>query len=635
MKSKNRARSTTVAMVLAGGVALGTYAGGTALDQWLSPYRDVDLLAPAGIEEVLPPDPLREERTARVIAKGYMLVSSHPAASQAGAEVMNKGGNALDAVFAAQAVLNLVEPQASGFGGGGALLYWDENAGELFSYDGRGMAPLAVDRRIFLNENGSERFLKEVMHSGGTILVPGLMALLGHAHQTHGSITLSEIFSAATKLADTGFPISPRLEAKLLGREILNGNGIHAGPFAPLIGKEILSGAILANPDYAGFLRIIANCGAGAFYSGTTGEKLVADINQAPGIPGSMSPHDLAVYRPVERKPICIPYRSYRICGAGPPVSGSLTVLQIMGLLESHPLDQENADSLEAIQLISEAARLAIADRDLYLGDPGFVDVPSSGMVNAAYLKERVKKFSLGAGPKTPAVSGYPPGASTVKYGVQQSLPPGAAAQIVARDRMGNMALLSSGLESDFGAGQWSHGFPLNNALLGFSKKNAEDGIPVRNRIEPWKRPVASWAPIIVFDSEDNPVLALGAAGDDHAAIYVARTLVAVLDWGLTLQNAISLPQFNYSHDSIQLEVKTPITGMAVRLRHRGYHVRLRIMESGLHGISLIKERGLEGGVDPRGEGMAIGDRNILPTLENAFDFVIPQKPADETIEGT
>ncbi|RED50922.1 gamma-glutamyltransferase family protein [Aestuariispira insulae] len=600
------------------------------MDQWLSPYRDVDLLAPAGIEEVLPPDPLREERTARAISKGYMITAAHPAASQAGARLLHEGGNAVDSVFAAQAILNLVMPQSSGFGGDGALIYWDEAAQRLYAYDGRGMAPLAVDRRIFLNPDGSERALDEVSNSGATILVPGLMSLLGHAHARHGEFPLEQVLGDAIFLSKNGFPLSPALHKEIRKTQVVERENSRSNPIKDALSRQLQIGSLIKNTEFASFLNVIAQCGYGAFYHGPMADSLVQTINHAPGIPGSMSKGDLASYQPKERNTICISYRGYRICGMGPPISGSLSVLQIMGMLEHHPIDKESPDSVAAVQMIAEAARLAIADHDLYVADMDYVDVPSGGLVESRYLAMRAQEFSLGPGPKGDARSGYPPGASNLRYGRQKALPPGTATQIVARDKMGNFALLTSGLETRFGSGHWVHGLPLNSALLGFSKHNTEHGVPVRNRIEPGKRPAASWAPVIVFDPQDRPILALGAAGDDQSALYVARVLVAVLDWGLSLQNAVSLPQFSYADGAIHLEVKSSLAELAVRLRNLGYTVRLQAKKTGLHGISLIQDRGLEGGVDPRGEGMAIGDQNLLKNLREAFELVVPKQNLTE-----
>lgn len=568
-----------------------------------------------------------------VEADDYMMVAAHPAAAQAGAQVLDRGGSALDAIIAAQMVLNLVEPQSSGIGGGGFMLYWDAEGKRLHTYDGRETAPAAVDRRLFKHPNGSDKTFMEAVVGGASIGVPGLLKMFQLARDTHGGMPLSTLFAPAVDLAQNGFPLSPRLY-QLLAAEKYISPGMKAYDYFYRQGGTPHSvGDILKNPAFAKTLQTIARDGFDAFYAGDIARDVVHAARSAPGNPGGLAASDLATYQAKQRPNLCSSYRRYKVCGMPPPSSGGLTVQQILGMIEPTDLSDLEPDSPKAIQTVVEAMRLAFADRALYIADSDFADVPVKGLLNKGYLHARSLEMSLTDAQKGPAQHGYPPEGQANAYEPGQSPELPSTTHMVAVDKDGNAASITTSIENAFGSRQMARGFLLNNQLTDFSRDANRNGVPVRNRIEPGKRPRSSMAPTMVFDEEGELVLLLGSPGGSRIIGYVATTLLAILDWDMDPQEAVSMPHYLSRNHGLELEAGTDMADLKDAMRERGYKVRIGDMNSGLHAIAIEDDDTLVSGVDPRREGYAIGEGNLLPDVRSAFDIVLPDTKAAEADE--
>lgn len=618
------------AVVIGGGSLLG----GTAIDRWLSGFNSAPLAANTAQEPL--PEAVTDEDIAPEIATGYlskkevfaqdyMMVAAHPAAAQIGAEVLANGGSALDAALAAQMALNLVEPQSSGIGGGGFMLYWDNVTQTLHTYDGRETAPLAVDRKLFYHSDGSPRSFMEAVVGGASIGVPGLLRMFELARQNHGGQPLSPLLQPTIDLARQGFPVSPRLH-ELLAREehISPGMAAH-NYFYGSDGKPYPVGTTLTNPDFADTLEQIAEGGIDIFYNGAIAKDIVDAVHQAPGTPGNMSLDDMANYKAKKRDNLCVVYRIKLVCGMPPPSSGGLTVLQILGILENTEIAQQDPLSPPAIQTFAEAMRLAHADRDRYIADSDFVDVPMRGMVNRGYLAARAIEMDHGFNDKVKMEPGVPPADDSASLAPDDSLELPSTTHLVAVDKKGNVVSMTSSIENAFGSRQMVRGFLLNNQLTDFARNAVQDGLPIQNRIEPSKRPRSSMAPTMVFDENGEIILAVGSPGGSRIIGYVAQTLVGVLDWGMSLQEAVAMPHYVNRNGDLDLEDNTELTPLKDVMAARGYGVNLRDLNSGLHGVQ-VDGTVLRSGVDPRREGYAIGENNLLPDIQAAFDLVLADR---------
>ncbi len=555
-------------------------------------------------------------------AEHYMISSANPHASEAGLAMLRAGGSAVDAAIAAQAVLSLVEPQSSGIGGGGFLLHYDAATGEIVAYDGRETAPMAVDETLFLDETGAPMPFFEAALGGRAVGVPGVLAMLGRAHAEHGKRPWADLFRPAIRLAREGFAISPRLHKLLAARAARYremGLSIRdlgaAGPYffreGPdgVIAKPV--GTLLKNPDYAETLRRIAAGGADAFYHGPVAAAMVDVVHHNPFSAGALSLADLAAYRARRTAPVCAPYRRHRVCSMGPPSSGATTMLAILGILEGFDLPALAPQSLPAVHLFAEASALAYADRDLYLADADFVAVPVRGLVDRGYLAARRRLIDPRRAMGRPR-PGTPPGYDAAPPAAARSPEGPSTSHLVIVDAAGNVVSFTTTVQIAFGSFLMSGGFILNNQLTDFAFVPEKDGRKVANRVEPGKRPRSSMTPTIAFDPEGRPELAVGSPGGSRIIDYVAKTVIAVLDWHLDIQSAIDLPNLVARGGVVELEADTPLAGLEPQLRAMGHEVRLRALESGLHGI--VIRRGddgrtvLEGGADPRREGVAVGD---------------------------
>ena len=541
-----------------------------------------------------------------VRATRYMIATANPHASQAGLAILRRGGSAMDAAIAAQMVLGLVEPQSSGIGGGAFLLAYDADAGAVHAYDGRETAPMAVTADLFLKADGEPMKFYDAVIGGRAVGVPGLVAMLELAHQRHGKLPWASLFAPAIALAEAGFEVSPRLHYLISEATGIDRYDTARAYFFTAEGKPKPVGTRLINQAYAATLKAIAAGGAKAFYKGDIATDMVAAITGAVGNPGVMTVADLGAYEAKDRAAVCRPYRQWRVCGMGPPSSGGVTTLAILGLLEHFDLAALAPGSAEAVHLVSEASRLAYADRARFLADSDFVTVPVRGLLDRGYLADRAalidREQSMGT-----AEAGTPPHDDGRLRASEPGTEQFSTTHLCVIDSEGNAVSMTSSVESAFGSRLMVRGFMLNNQLTDFSFRPAVDGVPVANRVAPGKRPRSSMAPTLVFDGNGRLLLAVGSPGGSRIIGYVTQTLIAMLDWGLDVQQALDLPHHVNRNGPTDLETGTPLADLEAALVALGHDVRVRSLTSGLHAIA-ITPAGLEGGADPRREGVALGD---------------------------
>lgn len=554
-----------------------------------------------------------EEATGRaerelVRAEDFMVSAANPLAVEAGYEVLKAGGTAADAMVVVQLVLNLVEPQSSGIGGGAFLLYFDAETGESTAYDGRETAPMAADGALFLGADGEPLGFWEAVVGGRSVGTPGTLRLMEEVHRDHGTLPWKGLFQAPIALADEGFTVSPRLAGLLSGgtAERLQTYQKARDYFFPN-GEALKVGELRRNPEFADTLRLIAENGSEVFYTGEIGRDIVATARNAEGNPGLLSQADMESYGVVRREPVCVDYRGNSVCGMGPPSSGALTVGQILGVLEHFDLGSLGPDSVEAWHLFAEASKLAYADRALYMADSDFVRVPTAGLVDPGYMTVRAQLVDRNTAMQTPAAAGNPPWREAMLYAPDASMEQPGTSHISIVDAEGNAVSMTTTIESGFGSYLMVRGFLLNNELTDFSFRAESDGRPVANRVEPGKRPRSSMAPTLVFDNEGDLMMVVGSPGGSRIIEYVAKTLVATLDWEMDIQSAIDLGHVVNRNGGTDLEAGTEAEALQVALEARGHTINVRDLNSGLHGI-MITDDGLVGGADPRREGIVRGD---------------------------
>ena len=510
------------------------------------------------------------------VAKRFMVAAAHPLAAEAGAAVLKRGGSALDAAVAVQMVLGLVEPESSGIGGGAFMLHWSAAEKKLRTYDGRETAPAAARPDRFLDSEKKPLPFLEAAVGGRSVGVPGVVRMLELAHARHGRLPWPELFGAAIRIAEQGFELSPKLREALERERLLRED--------PAARKLYYSGNRVVNREYADTLRVIARGGARMFYEGDIAKDMVLAV-RTHAKPGDLTEDDLRNYRAVEREPVCGPYRRWRLCSMGPPSSGGVAVLQILGLLERTSFTRAPPESVAALHLFAEAGKLAYADRARYLGDPDFVAVPIKGLLASSYLNTRAKLI----GERAMALA--PPGdteAGTSHFSIV--------------DARGDIVAMTTTIESAFGSRIMVRGFLLNNQLTDFDF--APGGA---NSVAPGKRPRSSMAPTLVFENENQIRLAVGSPGGSMIINYVAKALVGVLDWGLDVQAAIDLPNFGSRNGPTLIEQASRYEALSSSLVERGHQVDRIPLTSGLHGIERVPG-GWRGGADPRREGAVRGE---------------------------
>jgi gamma-glutamyltranspeptidase / glutathione hydrolase len=532
-----------------------------------------------------------------------MVAAANPLAAEAGRQILASGGSAVDAAVTVQLVLNLVEPQSSGLGGGAFMLHWD--GANLVTLDGRETAPAAAKPDRFLAPDGKPKKFYDAVVGGLSVGVPGTLRLLETAHKRWGKLPWAQVIDPAAKLAEEGFAVSPRLNGLLAKEEHLGKDGLARAYFYEADGTPKAVGTVLKNPAFAGALRAIAAKGADAFYTGEIAQDIVATTTSHPTNPGDLTLEDLKSYKVEERAPVCGAYRTYRICGMGPPSSGAVAVQQILGILETRDMAALKPGP-EAAHFLSEAGRLAYADRALFLADPAFVNVPVRGLTDPGYLKSRAALVdpvkSMGK-----AKPGDPPFQKTFRWGASDGVEYGTS-HISIVDRNGNAVSMTTTIEDGFGARLMTKaGFLLNNELTDFSFAVEEDGKPVANRVEGGKRPRSSMAPTIVLDGSGKLHAVVGSPGGSLIINYVAKTLVGILDWKLDPQVAVDLPNFGSRNGPTELEKGTEAEAWTAALQAKGHEVRAIEQNSGIQAI-VVTPTGLVGGADSRREGVAIGN---------------------------
>ena len=470
-----------------------------------------------------------------------MVTAANPLATQAGADILKQGGNAIDAMVTTQLMLGLVEPQSSGIGGGAFLVYWDAKKQQLTTYDGRETAPLAATPRLFQDENGEPMQFYDAVVGGRSVGTPGTVKLMWDTHQKYGKLEWKKLIEPVVEVAKNGFTISPRL-ATLIEKdaERLSRFPATKAYFFNSDGSAKQQGTLLKNPEYAATLEAIAKGGADAFYQGKIASDIVNTVQSAAGNPGVLAQADFDAYQIKQRQPVCSAYQSYDICGMGPPSSGALTVGQILAITEQFDLKNWGPDNAKSWQVIADASRLAFADRGMYMADEDFVPMPTQGLNNSDYLKQRAKLITPGKALES-APAGTPPWDYAQRQSRDESIELPSTSHFNVVDKEGNVVSITTTIENAFGSRLMTNGFLLNNELTDFSFRTHKDGYPIANRLEPGKRPRSSMAPTIIMQ-DDKPYMAIGSPGGSRIIGYVAQAIIAHTQWDMDIQQAINQP---------------------------------------------------------------------------------------------
>lgn len=556
---------------------------------------------------------------APAIAGRHMLAVPDARAAEAGLAVLREGGSAVDAAVAAQAVLTLLEPHASGIGGGALMLHWDAGERRLSAWDGREVAPAAATPDLFLRPDGKPMGFHEAAVGGRAVGVPGALRMLEAAHKEHGRLPWARLFALAVALAEEGFAVSPRLAATIAKEaEWLGRDPAARALFLLPDGSPPPAGHRLRSPELAATLRAVQAGGADALHRGAIAAAIATAVRASPN-PGGMTEDDLAGYAPVRRDALCAPYRVFTVCGFPPPSSGGVATLQMLAFLAHQDMPalgprragQGPAQALDAALLLGEAGRLAFADRNRFLADADVVAVPVRGLLDPTYLLARAQLLDRDRA-TLPLRPGNPPWGPVAAPASQPPQPENGTSHLSIVDAAGNAVALTTTVEDVFGARMVVGGMVLNNQLTDFSFLPEVAGRPVANAVAPGKRPRSSMSPTIVFGADGSPVAVVGSAGGSRIIGHVAQALVAMLDWGLDPQEAVALPRVGGRDAVVELEAGTAAAALADGLRERGVPVEVRSNLSGLHAIRVHRgpdgARRLLGGADPRREGVAVGD---------------------------
>lgn len=537
-------------------------------------------------------------------AQGGVATAADPRATAAGQEILRAGGSSTDAAIAMMLALSVVEPQSSGIGGGSFLVVHSAATGTVSTIDGRETAPAAMTPDRFLGANGKPKPFIEAFPGGQSVGVPGNIALAWKAHAKWGKLPWAQLFAPAIRLADQGYALAPLSYAYLRQMAAIDKDfpGLQSLFWANGAVKPV--GSLIKNPAQAALLRAIARNGPRAFYTGANARAIIDAVEHAPRAPAVISRADLAHYVAKERPALCGHYRDYKICSMGPPSSGGVTVLEVLGLLERFDMKALGPNNAQSWHLLTEAMYLAYADRDAYLGDADFVHVPVKGLLDPAYLAQRSALIGLNSSLSS-YPPGHPPGASPVTLAEPGER--GGTTHFVAVDRWGNISTMTSTVEGLFGSQLVANGAVLNNEMTDFSFAPEVDGKPVPNAPRAGKRPLSSMSPVIVYDAHGKPILALGSAGGRRIIMHVAKTLVAALDWNLPIRDAIAQPNIFMGGDAVIIEAGSTLDAMRSDLARYGKTVVTAVLPSKVNAVELTP-RGWHGTADPRSDGSALDE---------------------------
>jgi gamma-glutamyltranspeptidase / glutathione hydrolase len=538
------------------------------------------------------------------VAQNGVVSAADPRAAAAGQEILRAGGSASDAAMAMMLALTVVEPQSSGIGGGGFLVHHNAKTGGIETIDGREMAPASASPQLFMGGDGKAMSFMQAFPGGKSVGVPGNIALMAKTHAKWGKVKWAKLFQPAIRLADEGYKATPALAERLGQLSRLWGDFPDAQAIYWQEGRPKQAGDVIKNPALAKLLRNVAKGGAKAFYTGQNAAAIIQATGTTNRNPTLITKADLAGYRVKERSAVCTTYRVYKVCGMGPPSSGATTVFQILGLIERFDMKALGKDNPKSWHLIAEAMMLSYADREKYLGDPDFVSVPVAGLLDKAYIASRSATIS----PETSLPEykpGTPPGAAPRTAGISGEV--SGTTHFVAADKVGNVASMTSTIEGPFGSQLIANGYFLNNELTDFTFTPERDGAPVANQVRPGKRPLSSMSPTIVYGPDGKVILALGSAGGKRIIMHVTKTLIGVLDFGLTAQDAIALPNIYYGGEAVQVEAKTPLDAMRPALAGFGRMVMSSELGSKVNAIERTPT-GWRGAADVRSEGVALDE---------------------------
>ena len=524
--------------------------------------------------------------------------AANPVAVDAGLEILRAGGSAVDAAVAVMSVLGLVEPQSSGLGGGGFLMYYDAKTRRITMLDGRETAPAGASPTMFIGDDGKPMSFATAVISGRATGVPGVMPMLGAAHSRFGKLPWKSLFGPGIRAADSGWVVARRLGRFANGRSTQATHGDVRMLYTKPNGEIAKAGDRIRNPAYAATLRQLASRGPRALNEGPIAAAIVERLKRDP-LPGAMTLADLAGYQPVERTPVCRPFLEYVVCVPPPPSSG-VSVLQLLGMLEHTDIAKRGPADPQSWYLFAEASRIMYADRDEYIADPAFANVPVQGLLDSSYITQRVRLIGKRAGPAPSA--GKPRGSSNAGDATVEA---SGTSHFVIIDHDGNVVSMTATVESVFGSGRVVGGFFLNNEMTDFSFAPVVDGKPVANAVAPGKRPRSSMLPVIILDRSGRFVGAAGSPGGSAILAYNAKLLVAMLAWKLPVQEAIELPNIYARGDNIFGEASKLSPAIVNGLAERGMTVRSGEGEdSGLHGFIVTGPGKLDGGADPRRDGV-------------------------------
>ena len=548
-----------------------------------------------------------QAQVTETIAHHHMVAAANPHAAEAGLEMLRAGGSAVDAAIATQMVLGLVEPESSGVGGGAFMLVFNGKTRKTTSFDGREMAPASATPNMFLGPDGKPRGHFDAIPGGLSVGIPGVVRMLALAHDKYGKLPWARLFEPAIKLAQDGFAVGPKLARTI--RTFTPGAkmpDIRSHFYHP-DGTPLAEGEIYKNPEYAAVLKKIADEGPDGFYKGEIAQAIINAVQHAPGQQGGMTLDDLANYRAQERAPVCGDYRQYHLCSMGPPSSGGIAVLEILGELQRFPSSELKPGSVSNAHLFAEASRLAYADRAKYLGDPAFVHVPEAGLIDKGYIASRAALIDPSKDMGT-ADAGNPPDEKHAQDAPQISPVLHGTSHMTIVDDAGDVVAMTTSVEYVFGAEIMADGFILNNTLTDFSFQPVRDGLPVANAPAPGKLPLSAMSPTIVFDKNHRFLMSVGSPGGPAIIDYVAQTLSAVLDGKMSLKDAIAMPRELNMNGNTLLESGPGVDKLAASLTAMGHTVQVPDQEgSGLHGIERVRN-GYIGAADPRRDGIALGD---------------------------